>query len=66
MSQTDAILGYLKRRRTITPLEALDQLGCYRLAARVNELRAMGHGIETHMVEKNGKRFAQYRYHSKF
>lgn len=61
MSQIDDLLTHLKRKRTITPLEALDRYGIFRLAARVQELRAQGHGIVTHMVEINGKRVARYR-----
>lgn len=31
-----------------------------RLAARINDLRADGHVIGTEMLNKNGKKFAQY------
>ena len=59
MSQTDQILGHLKRR-PITPLEALELYGCFRLAARVSDLRGMGWPIETEMVQGEEKRWAQY------
>lgn len=61
MSQTQTILDHLERRKTITPIEALTEHGCLRLAARINELRADGHRIETEMVKRNGKRWARYR-----
>ena len=61
MSQKNAILGYLKRHKTITAIQALDAIGCFRLAARVQELRDSGHKIATEWVRKGEKRFARYR-----
>jgi len=37
--------------RSVTPLEAWEQLGIYRLSSRVHELRSQGHAIESKMVE---------------
>lgn len=65
MSQTEQIFGHLKRHGTITPMQALERYGCFRLAARINDLRAKGYGIETDLVERGGKRFARYRYHAR-
>jgi hypothetical protein len=59
MSQCTDILEAL-RRGPITPLEALKDHGCLRLAARIEELRADGHTIVTEMVKANGKKFGQY------
>ncbi len=59
-SQTELILQALKRG-PLTPLEALRDMGCFRLAARVLDLRQAGHTIVSEKVEANGKRFAQYR-----
>jgi hypothetical protein len=59
MSQTQDILESL-RQGPITPLEALDRHGCFRLAARIVELRQAGHQVVTHMVKQDGKTFAQY------
>jgi hypothetical protein len=61
MSQEKDILGYLQRNGSISPLEALEQFGCFRLAARINDLRAKKHNIETYVGKKNGKKFAIYR-----
>ncbi len=47
--------------RPITPLEALNRYGCFRLAARIKDLRAQGHDIRTETVRTNGKAYAQYR-----
>ena len=59
MSQTTDILEAL-RRGPLTPIEALRDFGCLRLAARVQELRQSGHIIVTEMLEQNGKKFGQY------
>lgn len=66
MSDKNKVLEWLKSGRPITPIEALSELGCYRLGARVFELRQEGHNIVTEMVEttdRNGEkcRFAKYR-----
>ena len=39
-TQTDAILAHLERGLPITPLDALRLYGCFRLGARVWELKA--------------------------
>jgi hypothetical protein len=49
-TQSDQILSYLKLGRSLTPISALDKFGCFRLAARVNQLRNQGHQIRTRMV----------------
>jgi ribosomal protein S13 len=61
VSQEVMILQHLKDNGSITPLEALQQIGCYRLAARIMELRVKGHQIKTKFQQKNGKRFAVYQ-----
>lgn len=60
-SQNEEILAWLQSGRSITPLEALEKFGCFRLGGRIHELRAAGHPIVTDMVTKNGKHFAEYR-----
>jgi hypothetical protein len=61
MSQRDQILSYLKTGRQLTPLQALDRFGCFRLAARIDELREDGHRIHTTMIEVgNDKRVGSY------
>jgi hypothetical protein len=61
MTQTQMVLDAL-RRGPLTPLEALERFGVFRLAARVGELREQGHAIavERHKLP-NGKRVAKYR-----
>lgn len=60
-SQNKQILAYLQGGRSITPLEALNLFGCFRLGARIAELKSKGYDITTEMVKHNGKRFASYR-----
>lgn len=60
-SQRDEILDHLLLGKPITPLEALEQFGCFRLGARVLELRQDGYDIRTEMIQHNGKHYASYR-----
>ena len=60
MSQSTQILDMLKRG-PVTALDALQQAGCFRLAARIADLRQQGHHIETETIEVNGKHIAQYQ-----
>ena len=62
-SQAKNILAHLQQHKSITPLEALNQYGCFRLAAVILNLKKDGHNIVTHIIKKNKKRFAQYIYH---
>jgi len=59
MSHSAQILNHL-RKEPITALDALDKFGCFRLAARIQELRMRGHKIHTETAVKNGKRYARY------
>jgi hypothetical protein len=61
-TQSDAILAHLSRGLPITPLEALDRFGCFRLGARIWDLRKQGWKINATLLKlSNGKRVAQYR-----
>ena len=60
-SQSDRIIDHLATGRPLNPLQALRKFGTFRLGARVYELRNEGHNIKARMVERNGKRFAEYR-----
>lgn len=60
MSQTEKILAALQSR-PVTALDALRDFGCFRLAARINNLRALGHDIRTEMIETDtGAKVAMY------
>lgn len=65
MTQQEMVLKHLKEQRTITPLEALREYGCYRLAAVVFNLKRKGHEIVSTTEESIGRfgnkvRFAKY------
>ncbi len=60
MTQTQQVLELL-RRGPVTPRDALQEIGCFRLAARVKDLRDQGHEIHSDMRKTDeGKRYAQY------
>lgn len=64
-SQNERILKFLQSGRTLTPIAALSNFNCFRLAARINDLRKDGHNIYTNTITKNGKTFAGYKYGGK-
>jgi hypothetical protein len=59
-SQNSLIKGWLMNGRSLTTLEALTMFGCFRLAARISNLRDEGMDIHTEIVEINDKRVARY------
>lgn len=50
-SQNQAVLEHLLTKGPLTPKQAMDLYGIYRLAARVKDLRDQGFGIHTQTVE---------------
>ena len=65
MTQTDAIRSFLLEGNSLTPLDALEKFGCFRLAARIDDLRQEGLDIETIKERQNGKSYARYRLRDK-
>ena len=51
MKQTEQILDYMKSYGGITPMDALKDIGCMRLAARIADLRRDGHRIKGEKIE---------------
>ena len=47
MTQQERILEYLKAGKTLTRLNAWDNLGILEAPARISELRNKGHNIQT-------------------
>lgn len=45
------VLEYMRQHGSITPMEALREFGCYRLGARIYDLRRSGVRIKTELVE---------------
>jgi hypothetical protein len=60
VTQNDAIKQHLLSGKPITPLDALQKYGCFRLAARIDDLRKAGLNIETLTEKRNGKQYASY------
>ena len=61
MSQNKQIADYLNKGKKLTTLDALTKFGCFRLAARISDLRNEGMNIKTKIVKlENKKQIAQY------
>ena len=65
MSQATDILGYIEATGSITDAEAVAIFKCYRLGARICDLRKMGVNIRTEMIytkDQDGKHkhYAKY------
>lgn len=58
-TQSARILAHL-RKAPIDPLTALRKYGCFRLGARIWDLKQDGHPIQRRIVSERGKRFARY------
>lgn len=66
MNQNERLLLHLKNFGTIQPMMAWSQLGIYRLASRICDLRKAGHNIEKQMVTLTNRwgeevRVAEYK-----
>ena len=60
-SQASRILAHLKDGNGITPMDALNLFGCFRLGARIADLKRMGYDIVTERVKvEDGKYVARY------
>ena len=65
MTQNERIVQYMRDFGSITPIEAMFDLGCMRLASRISELKRRGYDIrkETEFGRNRyGKRTAYARY----
>ena len=60
-SHNEQILTHLKEGNSITQMDALMEFQCFRLGARIYDLKQDGHSIVSEMVEvPSGKRVARY------
>lgn len=60
-SQANQILKALESGEHITPIEALNRWGCFRLASRISDLKKRGHAVKCQMIKgENGKRWGEY------
>jgi hypothetical protein len=51
MTQTERLLDYLQKNKSIDPLAAWSKLGIYRLSDAILRLRKSGHKIRTDFIE---------------
>ena len=66
MTQCERILKYMHDFGSINPMQALDDLGVFRLASRITDLRKGGYKISRRMVSGKNKygekvSYAEYR-----
>jgi hypothetical protein len=54
-SQSAKILRFLRNGGSLTALDALRLFGCLRLAARIKDLRSVGHPIISAMLQNMGR-----------
>lgn len=65
-TQCQQILAYMETFGSINPLQALQDIGCFRLAARISDLREQGYAIISERVNYKtrlgeDKHFNEYR-----
>ena len=65
-TQKDEILQYMQEFGWITPMDAIHQIGCTKLATRISELIRDGYPIEKETVHYHNwrqqrRRFTRYR-----
>lgn len=63
MTQAQEIKDWMEKHGWITPLEALRFIGCFRLAARILDLKRSGVPIESKKITdpETGKVWSAYR-----
>lgn len=55
-AQNDLILDYMETHRNgITPQDAVNRFGCYRLSARIHDLRDKGYEITSESETKKNR-----------
>ena len=64
-TQCQKILAFIDEFGGITPSDAMMEIGCMRLAARINDLEKAGHRFIHEMVTREGQygtvRYMRYR-----
>lgn len=60
-TQTKLIKATLDQGQRITAIDALNKFGCFRLSARIKDLKDQGYPIEDRFIEtETGKRVKEY------
>ena len=49
-TQCERIIEYMNEFGGITQLEALKELGCFRLASRINDIKRKGYNVRTERI----------------
>jgi hypothetical protein len=60
-SQKEQILARLQFGQSITPIQALELYGCFRLGARIYDLRKAGHNIVSTLAHNGKKQYSIYK-----
>lgn len=58
-TQVQLILEYMDEFGSITPLEAIRDIGCYRLSARISDIKKKGYPVRTELVAVQNRRGKQ-------
>ena len=58
MTQCERVLNYIKAEGSITSLDAMQELGCMRLASRISDLKKQGYPI-TRKMETRKNRYGE-------
>lgn len=56
VTQCDKILAYIREHGSITPLDALREFGCMRLASRMSDLKVRGYNVKSKMETSKNKK----------
>lgn len=65
MNRAERVLDYIQTFGSITPLEAVRDLGYYRLSAAIHEIKQLGYSVKTEI--KTGKnRYGQAVHYAKY
>ena len=62
MSQCERIVQYINQHGSITQAEAMNDLGCYRLASRITDLKKLGFPIVSVWEEGKNRHDEKVRY----
>ena len=62
MTQCEKILKYIEEQGSITPLDAMREFSCMRLASRITDLKKAGYKINSKMVTSKNKYGENVRY----
>lgn len=59
VTQVQLILEYIDEFGSITPLEAIRDIGCYRLSARIADIKKKGYPVRTELISVQNRRGKQ-------